>query len=466
MMYRLLRWAARVALRWFYRELEVSGAEHIAVGGPLLIAGNHPNALVDALVIAVVLDRPVTLTAKATIFEHPLLRTLLRTLPIIPLRRASDERTRGGAALDPGRNREAFRAILDTLEESGAVLIFPEGRSHSESQLAPLRSGLSRIALQSRSEGRAEGLSILPVGLTFEMKWKPRTRVLVQIGRPIAVAEWPATPDALTSLVDARLRAVTLNFPSLDDAEQVLRVSRLLSSLSDSLRPLATPDAPLEDMVDIARRVEAAWRRLQGVPDELGQRAQRFLERLRSFESTLEERGISPADIPMTTGLAAAARFLVRETLIFVLAAPLALWGRINHWIPLRLASSLAHRPGDGPDEPAMRLIALGFGLVLLAYTVQTVIVAAVAGPIWAAAYLLSLPPSASWDFRLRDRGNRAHQRVRTWLQLRGDAGVRDRLQDEAKWISEEAAALERLLTHDCGATMDAPGPRPVRVVG
>jgi glycerol-3-phosphate O-acyltransferase/dihydroxyacetone phosphate acyltransferase len=62
--YRVLRVLGRLALRWFYRDVEVVGIERLPVRGPVLLANNHPNALVDALVITCTLQRPVTLTAK------------------------------------------------------------------------------------------------------------------------------------------------------------------------------------------------------------------------------------------------------------------------------------------------------------------------------------------------------------------------------------------------------------------
>ena len=61
MLHALFRALARTALRWFYRDVAVTGAEQVPRDGPLLVAMNHPNALVDALVAVSVLPRRVTL---------------------------------------------------------------------------------------------------------------------------------------------------------------------------------------------------------------------------------------------------------------------------------------------------------------------------------------------------------------------------------------------------------------------
>src|SRR3712207_4658406 len=181
-LYSLLRAVTGIALRWFYREVRVRHAERIPRDAtPLLLAVNHPNALVDALLVGWAMPRPITITAKATLFENPALGWFLRYLGVVPLRRASDERQRLAVAgeADRARNTDAFRAILERLERGGAVLIFPEGKSHDEPALAPLRTGAVRIALQADGEERGRPPAILPIGLVFEEKDTPRSPVLV-----------------------------------------------------------------------------------------------------------------------------------------------------------------------------------------------------------------------------------------------------------------------------------------------
>ena len=100
-----------------------------------------------------------------------------------------------------------------------------------------------------------------------------------------------------------------------------------------------------------------------------------------------------------------------------------------------------------------MRTIVAGAGLVLLAYTVQGALVYALAGPWWALGYLVSLPPSASWDFRFRDRARRAVRRMRAYLHLRARPRLTASLRSEAAWIAAEAAAIERaVLSESAGA--------------
>ena len=211
MIYSVLKWIAGIALHWFYRDIRVVGGERIPRSGPLIVAVNHHNALVDSLIAGWVIPRPIAMTAKATLTDNPIIAFLFRLLNVVPLRRASDELERNGRGeLDRNRNRGAFAEILRLLSEDGAVLIFPEGKSHNnEPYIEPLRSGLARIALKARDECSIRGLQILPVGLVFEDKGSPGTVVGVRIAAPIRIDEWDgADPATLTQEVSLRLKSV------------------------------------------------------------------------------------------------------------------------------------------------------------------------------------------------------------------------------------------------------------------
>src|SRR6202022_355004 len=91
MLYGLLTTLTGVALRWFYRDIEVMGGERIPRVGPLLVAVNHTNSLIDALVAVHVVPRRLLMTAKATLWDNFFLRELFNRVGVVPLRRASDD---------------------------------------------------------------------------------------------------------------------------------------------------------------------------------------------------------------------------------------------------------------------------------------------------------------------------------------------------------------------------------------
>jgi 1-acyl-sn-glycerol-3-phosphate acyltransferase len=236
MIYGLLRWFTGIALHWFYSSIQTIGRDRIPISGPVILAASHHNALVDALIAGWIAPRRLTLTAKATLMDNVLLRWLFPIIGVVPLRRISDEMKRQGAArIDPARNTGAFESILDVLENGEMILIFPEGISHSNSQLAPLKTGASRIALEARDKRKIQHLQIIPLGLSFEDKGNPGTAVLAEVGEPLSMDALESLGvDELTTLLASRLAAVSLKKPSPSpDREAVKR--------RGAVHPLASP---------------------------------------------------------------------------------------------------------------------------------------------------------------------------------------------------------------------------------
>ncbi|MEO5905051.1 MAG: lysophospholipid acyltransferase family protein [Gemmatimonadaceae bacterium] len=236
MIYGLFRWFTGIALHWFYSNIEVVAKERIPVEGPVLLAASHHNALVDCLIAGWIIPRRLTITAKATLMDNAFLAWLLPAVGVVPLRRASDERAaRSSGDISQTRNINAFRNLIDALEAGRMVLIFPEGKSHSEPALAPLKTGIARIALEARDIRGIPGLQINPLGLSFEDKANPGTAVLAEFGEPIRMDDIGSINVAsLTQLIEDRLAAVSLKQPQIS-------ANRDLIKRKGVIRPLGSP---------------------------------------------------------------------------------------------------------------------------------------------------------------------------------------------------------------------------------
>src|SRR4051812_32053238 len=134
-----------LALRVFFRRIEVAGRERIPLENPVIFVLNHPNALVDPVFILCLAPRRVSFLAKAPLFRMPVIGYLVRALDSLPIYRKQDE------GEDPARNRETFELSRALLRRGGTIAICPEGVSHNEPRLKPLKTGAARIALSSAS---------------------------------------------------------------------------------------------------------------------------------------------------------------------------------------------------------------------------------------------------------------------------------------------------------------------------
>lgn len=451
LLYHGLKPLVGVALRWYYRSLVTAHLDRIPQDGPIFLAANHPNSLTDAMVLGWASPRRVRYTAKATLFANPVAARFLRAVGVIPLRRVADEQTAPTAVVtvDASRNAGAFSAVADALADQACVAIFPEGKTTDDPHMAPVRTGLARMALMARDERGIRGIRIVPIGLLFERKAEPRTRILLQVGEPIdvdAIGTGDHVVTALTDIISQRLRAITLNFESHKDAERMQLLGDTLLAILEPTVSLSDHTPPLSRSLGVVRRIARAEQilRLRGDP-MVARRIELFEQQLRAFRGRLADVKLNVHDIRVDYTARVHFGAALREIAIASVMLPISMWGRCTHFVPIRLARYLALRNVRALDEPPMRTFIVGIVLVLCTYAILTTLVAIAIGGWWAFAFLCTLVPSASRDVRYRDRLHRMRERVRAFRLFRRTPSLQQSLQHDADALRREAGALEQL---------------------
>ena len=160
MLYRLLYIPAKFALRIYCRHLAINNKENLSLNGPLLIAANHPNSFLDAIILSTLFNKPVYSLARGDAFTKPLYKKLLMSLNMFPVYRISE----GAENLE--NNYDTFENCREIFRKNGIVLIFSEGRCINEWKLRPLKKGTARLAQSSWQEGIP--LKILPTGINYQ----------------------------------------------------------------------------------------------------------------------------------------------------------------------------------------------------------------------------------------------------------------------------------------------------------
>ena len=236
MIRRIIVTLLRFTLRIYFRRIEVAGLENIPADSPLIFVLNHPNGLVDPAFLLCLAPRRVSFLAKAPLFRMPVLGFFVRALDSLPAYRRQDE------GEDVTRNAETFAAARRLLLRGGAIGICPEGVSHDEPGLRPIKTGAARIALGAVSMGEALDLKIVPAGLYYTSKTKFRSQALLYLGKPIDVTPAESEPDGnpsraavreLSSKIERALREVMLDAQHEEGLITITRAEKVFSSESE-----------------------------------------------------------------------------------------------------------------------------------------------------------------------------------------------------------------------------------------
>jgi 1-acyl-sn-glycerol-3-phosphate acyltransferase len=418
-------WLSRVAARVYFR-VRYSGPR-VAGAGSVLLVANHPNSLLDPTLVVAASGRPVRFLAKAPLFSDRKIGWLVKAAGAIPVHRRSD---------DPGqmaRNEDAFRAVFDALGHGFAVGIFPEGVSHSEPGLAPLKTGASRIALgTAAATGRA--FPIVPVGLTFRGKDIFRSDALVVRGNPLVWDDLATRGEKdaeavreLTSRIDAALRAITVNLTAWEDRPLVECAVRIW----EAERAEPSREAERVARLDFTARALARVR-LEGDASALA-----LVSEVRRHNGRLTRLGLRPsdlvADVKAGRGVEWAAR---RIHLILPLGIVLAVAGATLFWVPYQVTGVIVNRLRLSEDVRSTWKLLIGAVLYALWLLALTVVAGTTFGWLGAFLTMVSVPLVAMAGLTVRENWQHAWDDARRFFLLRSRGSLVAKLREEQKQLA------------------------------
>jgi glycerol-3-phosphate O-acyltransferase/dihydroxyacetone phosphate acyltransferase len=385
--YRILTWFLRVVTRVFFRQVEVVGLENVPAG-PVIFAGNHPNSLIDPILLITTCGRRVSFAAKDTLFKGRILRAVLRGLGAVPIKRRTEHD--GDAPPDPNAppvdNDAAFSAMFEVLGAGGAIGIFPEGISHDAAHLSKLKTGAARLALGAAAR-TGKPIPIVPCGLTFIHPKRFRSRVLVQLGTPIMVT----TGDAkqLTAQIEVALQRLTINAPDWDTVRAL-----------DGVRRLYQPqEISIEERVELARRFNAYYAQVAEDP-----RVRDIMRRVGAYQDKLDELGISDRELARDLSKLEITLRVIRQLVLVAFWSPLTIPAAPLHVPTLIFARLAGPRLTPRKDVIATTKMLSGMLLVLASYLAAIGILWWKAGFAWAILGVIVLPLSGWATLRVLDR--------------------------------------------------------------
>ena len=377
--YQFLKLIVRLAFRIFYPYKVYIHPERLRFDYPAILVSNHPNTLTDPLTVAAKTRKLVFFLANAGLFKSGFGHWFFNTFYCIPVQRPQDKSGKKNIS-----NEDSFSRANEHLAGGGVLYIAPEGTSEMERRLRPLKTGTARIALSTEKKNNYKvGMAIIPVGLTYYRPDKCGSRMIVNVGEPI----FPQ------------------RFQEAYEAEPVQTARKLTAELEEQLSTLLV-DTKDEDEDQRLRMLEAI---IQHETPKSGEhrfhREMELLETMRekndpslykALDQYREELQVQGVKDSMVSG-----RGRQGFSLVALLALPIYLYGLVNNFLAVKIPVLLSKKLDLYPGYTATVKILCGLITIPLFYWLQTKLVGWYFGSTLKWLYLLSLPVSAVFYWRL-----------------------------------------------------------------
>ncbi|HUG37946.1 MAG TPA: lysophospholipid acyltransferase family protein [Candidatus Limnocylindrales bacterium] len=425
-LYAAVRLFGRFWIWFFFKTVDVRRPERVPASGPVILCINHPNNLIDSLLVGAVLSRKVHFLATAALFRNALVRRFLLACGAIPVYRKQEDPDK----MD--RNVDAFAACFDTIARGGLIGIYPEGTTHAEPRVQHIKTGAARIALEGEARRAAAGgagpsLTLVPVGLNFEARKSFRGRVLVSFGEPIGIASRLArfredavkAVETLTADIQWGMEAEVVSVKRINSAAFIRAVEDLYRG--ELVRELEEERGLSPRQIDTFRLSRGIAEATAHFEEREPERIEGLWQRIRAYRGLLDSYRVKDEAVRARVRRPDR-RGRIRTSGQASVGFPIFVYGMAVNGAPYVLTRWVARRLAHKETDYATTRLLASIVAVPLFWGVETWIVWRTAGVFvggwWASlvalAFFLSLPVSGVLAMRyLRGAG-----RVRSQLQL------------------------------------------------
>jgi glycerol-3-phosphate O-acyltransferase / dihydroxyacetone phosphate acyltransferase len=333
------------------------------------------------------------------------------------------------------------------LEQGGAVIIFPEGISLTDRILKKLKTGAMRMALgaEVRNDFKLK-VHILPMGLNFSNPHKFRSKLQINIGKPICVADYKEqfyqdsfkAAHAMKDDIRMAIEQLTLCIDSLTTDQLIARV--------ESIYKRNFLDAENRDNLE----TEEEFRIAELIRDRVYffikndiSRVEKMSELLDNHAELLKLLNLDGEVIKVVGG--EKRKFDFKDFLYYFFGFPIFLFGFVNNVIPYKIPGIIA-RKIDGRDAfTGSILMTSGAFVFLIFYVFQSLMVFYLSDDIILTSfYLLILPITGLMAYNYHERFQNQLQTIRYHqLVVSGDKKAIELLDLEVAIISQIESAMK-----------------------
>jgi len=222
LLYFIFKIYIKLGLFFYSKKINVLGKNNIPKKGAVLFAANHPNALIDPLLIATNTTRKTYFLVRAAIFKKKMVASFLNLLGMMPIYRIRD------GLKQLSKNEEIFNACQELLKNNKSLLIFPEGSHSRKRTIRPISKGFTRIVFRTLDKYPDLKIHIIPVGITYQNSSKYPSKVTVAFGKPIIANdcynkdELNISVKNLKNKVSNQLKKLTVHIDNNENYDSVI----------------------------------------------------------------------------------------------------------------------------------------------------------------------------------------------------------------------------------------------------
>jgi 1-acyl-sn-glycerol-3-phosphate acyltransferase len=220
--YQLFKIYIQTGLFFYTKKISIVGKENIPKKGAVLFAVNHPNGLLDPLLVTTNTPRVTHYLVRAAIFKKPIVKKFLATLNLMPIYRIRD------GVKELSKNTEIFNNCYDILNKQSALMIFPEGSHNRKRTVRVLSKGFTRILFGAIDKYPNLQINIIPVGVTYQNASQHPCKVAIHYGKPILAnelynkEELNKSINIIKELVSKQLKQLSVHIPFDDNYQKTL----------------------------------------------------------------------------------------------------------------------------------------------------------------------------------------------------------------------------------------------------
>lgn len=296
--YSILKPYVDFLIKCSYNKILRVGKEKLPKDGAIILAPNHTNTLMDALVVLSSDKNRKVFVARADIFRFPVLPKIFTFLKIMPIMRLRD----GFRAVK--QNQEIIDKAVDVLKDRVPFCIFPEGTHLAKYSMLPISKGIFKIAFQALEELSGTPLYIVPVGIRYGDFFRFRSSVRLEFGEPINVGEYIAEHaeqtqseqmNGMKDMLTDRLRSVILYVPNDENYNATIETCAAFESYEVAQLGSENKAKHALDIQLLANR--ATLKRIESLKESNPEEAAKLFELANEAYQLRQKKGIDIASV-------------------------------------------------------------------------------------------------------------------------------------------------------------------------